>query len=144
MTSFDRLIEKGLYEWCPELFFTEKRLWVRVENLRNFLFSPGAETVSLMDIRMAKQLGTCFSRNFSLAMTMAFMTVKKLPWRWESRTLPVIAGKLCSMTVPESYTDGPWEDEYAMYEEEGLIEVTQFRNVLRALIAYYKKEGERA
>jgi len=144
MIPFDRLIDKGLYEWFPELFSTEKRLWIRVRDLRNYLFSPGAETVSLEDIRMAKQLGTCFSKIFSLPMTMALMTMKKLPWRWESRTLPVIAQKLCSMTVPETYTDSHWEDQYAVYEEEGLLEVTQFRNIIRALITYYKQEGERA
>lgn len=98
----------------------------------------------MKDIRMAKRLGECFSKDFSLPMTMAFMTMKKLPWRWESRTLPTIARNLCGMTVPETYTDSQWQDEYAVYEEEGLDEVTQFRNIMRALVAYYKQEGEKA
>lgn len=48
------------------------------------------------------------------------------------------------MTVPRSYTDGNWEDQYAVYEEGDLHEVTQFRNAMRALIAYYKNEGAKA
>jgi len=144
MIPFDKLLDVGLYEWFPELYFVQKTLWVRVVVLRASLFNKKATPIGLKDVDMTKKLGTCFSRAFTLPMTVAFMTMKKLPWRWETRALPLIARKLCSMTIPGTYTDGQWDDLYAVCEEENLHEVTQFRNVMRALVAYYKKEGERA